>query len=75
MTVGEQPSFYIYPKHLSAVWLKLKQLYDVAGPGQIYSMSATFNPDWLKVAPIWDYAGSGELDTKTLKMQSADANC
>ena len=66
MTVGEQPSFYIYPKHFSAVWLKLKRLCDVAGPGQIYSVSARFNPDWLKVAPIWAYAGSGELDAKTL---------
>ena len=67
MTVGEQPSFYIYPKHFSAVWLKLKRLCDVAGPGQIYSMPARFNPDWLKVAPIWATARSGELDAKMLK--------
>ena len=85
MTVGEQPSFYIYPKHFSAVWRKLKRLCDVAGPGQIYSVSARFNPHWLKVAPIWAYAGSGELDAKTWKNElwrnvlmltaDADAKC
>ena len=67
MTIEEQPSFHIYPKHFSAVWLKLKRLCDVAGPGQIYSVPARFNPDWLKVALIWAYAGSGELDAKMLK--------
>ena len=66
MTVREQPSFYIFPKHFSAVWLNLKRLCDVAGPGQIYSVSARFNPDWLKVAPIWACAGSGESDAKTV---------
>ena len=78
MIVGEQPSFYIYPKHFSAVWLKLKVLCDVAGPGQIYSVSARFNPDWLKVAPIWAYAGSGDRcqnDKNGALAQRADADC
>ena len=85
MTVGEQLSFYTYHKHYSAVWLKLNRLCDVAGPGQICSASARFNPDWLKVAPIWAYAGPGELDAQTLKNElwrnvrmltaDADAEC
>ena len=85
MTVAEQPSFYIYLKHFSAIWFKLKRLCDVARPGQIYSVPARFNPDWLKVAPIWAYAGSGELDAKMLKNElwrnvrmltaDADAKC